>query len=169
MTTPASATIAIGTNGELFSSFTQDGAALDTNILANLSPCTGATSAVMTVTLDCRTREVSLDFPFCDWTPDAASQGWDGAIYGDGPRGGSKTNKTARLIFTPLTTVASPPITSLDLVASNLTQVAFDNPTITSLGPQMGRRPCDAHESLRRRHGARLGIRLLWRWRWRQH
>jgi hypothetical protein len=136
-------TIAIGTNGDLFSSFTQDGAGLDTNILANLSPALGVTSVVMTVSLDCRTREVSLDFPYCDWTPDAARKGWDGLIYGNGPRG-SKTNKTARLIFTPLTTVASPPITTLNLVASNLTQVAFDNPTITSSGRKWG----DGHVTL---------------------
>jgi hypothetical protein len=124
-------TIAIGTNGELFSSFTLDSASLDTSILANLSPAPGVTSAVMTVTLDCHTRELTLDFPSCSWTPDAARKGWDGLIYGDGPRG-SKTNKTARLIVTPLTAVASPPITSLDLLASNLTQVAFDNPSISS-------------------------------------
>jgi hypothetical protein len=136
-------TIAIGTNGELFSSFTQDAAAFDANILANLSPAPGVTSVVMTVTLDCRTREVSLDFPSCGWAPDAARQGWDGLIYGNGPRG-SKTNKTARLVFTPLTTVVSPPITTLDLVASNLTQVAFDNPTITASGKKWG----DGHVTL---------------------
>jgi hypothetical protein len=136
--------IAIGTNGQLFSSFTQAGSALDTNVLANLSPAPGVTSVVMTVTLDCRTRELSLDFPFCGWTPDNLRKGWDGLIYGNGPRGGSTTNKTARLVLTPLTTVASPPITSLNLVASNLTSVAFDNPSITSTGKKWG----DGHVTL---------------------
>src|ERR1019366_1971738 len=91
-------TIAIGTNGKLFSSFTQDAAAFDANILANLSPAPGVTSVVMTVTLACRPRKVSLVFSSCHWTPDAARQGWDGLIHGNGPRG-SKTNKTARLVF----------------------------------------------------------------------
>ena len=136
--------IAIGTNGELFSSFTQTGPSLDTNVVASLSPMGGATSTVMTVTLDLRTREVSLDFPCCAWTPDAVRKGWDGLIYGNSPRGGSKTNQTARLVLTPLTTVVSPPITSLDLVASSLTQVAFDNPTITSAGRKWG----DGHVTL---------------------
>ena len=125
--------IVIGTNGELFSSFTQNAASLDTNILANLAPMNGATSVVMTVTLDCRTRELMLDFPFCDWTPVNARKGWDGCIYGNGPRGGSKTNKTARLILTPLTNVVPPAITNLDLIATNLATVAFDNPSITAM------------------------------------
>jgi hypothetical protein len=124
--------IAIGTDGELFSSFTHDGANLDTNILLHLSPINGATSAEITITLDCRTREVSFEFPSCGWTPDAARKGWDSCIYG--PSREITTNKTARLILTPLTTIASPPITALDLLASNLTQIAFDNPSITAAG-----------------------------------
>jgi hypothetical protein len=147
--------IAIGTNGELFSSFTQDALSLDNNVLASLSPMGGATSAVMTVTLDCRTREVTLDFPLCTWTPDAARKGWDGCIYGNGPRG-STTNKNARLVLTPLTTVASPPITTLDLIASNLTQVAFDNPSITAAGRKWG----DGHVTLMKAYddGAEEGL-----------
>src|SRR5207249_3294688 len=35
--------IAIGTNGELFSSFTQSAASLDTNVLVSLIPMAGAT------------------------------------------------------------------------------------------------------------------------------
>jgi hypothetical protein len=154
-------TIAIGSNGNLFSSFTQDGAALDTNVLATLSPAPGVTSVVMTVTLDCRTREVSLDFPFCEWTPDAARKGWDGVIYGNGPRG-SKTNQTARLVFTPLTTVASPPITTIDLLASNLTHVAFDNPSISSASKPR-KRWGDGHVTLMKAYddGARGGVEFV--------
>jgi hypothetical protein len=150
--------IAIGTNGELFSSFTQDAASLNANVLASLSPMDGATSAVMTVTLDCRTRELSLAFPSCTWTPDAARKGWDGCIYGNGPRG-SKTNQTARLILTPLTTVVSPPITSLNLLASNLTHFAFDNPFITASGRKWG----DGHVTLMKAYddGAEQGMEVL--------
>src|SRR5262249_38558913 len=43
--------IAIGTNGELFSSFLHTGSDLDANVLASIAPMNGATSAVMTVTL----------------------------------------------------------------------------------------------------------------------
>jgi hypothetical protein len=135
--------IAIGANGELFSSFTQDAAALDANVLASITSMAGATSAVMTVTLDCRTREVTLDFPLGAWTPDAARKGWDGCIYGNGPRG-STTNKNARLILTPLTTIPTPPITTLALLASNLTSMAFDNPAITAMGRKWG----DGHVTL---------------------
>ena len=154
-------TIAIGNNGDLLSSFTQDGATFDTNILANLIPAPGVTSAVMTVTLDFRTREVSLEFPFCDWTPDAARKGWDGLIYGNGPRG-SKTNQTARLIVTPLTTVPSPPITTLDLIASNLTHVAFDNPSISSASKPR-RRWGDGHVTLMKAYddGAAEGVEFV--------
>ena len=126
--------VAIGTNGELHASTTFTGSELDTNPVAFIGSMSGATSAVMTVTVDCRTHEVSLDFPQCDWMPDARHKGWDGCIYGNGPRGGTKTNKTARLVLTPLTSLPPSPITNLDLVTSNLTQIAFDNPVITSMG-----------------------------------
>jgi hypothetical protein len=135
--------IAIGADGDLFSSIAQAGATLGTNVLATLRPGPGVSNALMTVTLDLRTRELSLEFPFCTWTPDAARKGWDGLIYGNGPRG-STTNKTARLILTPLTTTPSPPITTLDLLASNLTTVAFDNPSITAAG----RKWSDGHVTL---------------------
>jgi hypothetical protein len=133
MTGSSHRSIAIGADGQLFSSFTQDGATLGTNILANIRPDTGVTSVVMTVTLDCLTREAALDFAFCSWTPDGARKGWDGLIYGNGPRG-STTNKTSRLVLTPLTTVLLPPMPTLDIIASNLTTLAFDNPTITAVG-----------------------------------
>ena len=136
--------IAIGTNGELFSSFTQDAATLGTNILAHLAPMADATNAPMTVTLDCLTRELTLEFPRGTWMPDAARKGWDGCIYGNGPRGGTKTNKTARLILTPLTTVPPPPILAVDLLTSNLTSMAFDNPSITASGRKWG----DGHVTL---------------------
>ena len=151
--------IAIGTNGKLFSSFTHAGASLDTNILASLMPMDGATNAQMTVTLDCRTREVTLAFPSCTWTPDAARKGWDACIYGNRPSRGSTGNKTARLILTPVTPVTSAPITMLDLVASNLTQIAFDNPSITA----SGRKWSDGHVTLMKAYddGANAGMEFF--------
>jgi hypothetical protein len=143
-TTATLRSIAIGTNGELFSSFTQSIASLGTSAPLSLTAMNGATSAVMTVSLDCRTRELTLDFPLCSWTPDAARKGWDGCIYGNALRGGSTTNKNARLILTPLTSTTPAPITNLDLTASNLTQVAFDNPSITAFGRKWG----DGHVTL---------------------
>ncbi|MEO6184260.1 MAG: hypothetical protein ABIP71_14370 [Verrucomicrobiota bacterium] len=98
----------------------------------------------MTVTLDCLTREITLAFPECDWTPDNARKGWDGCIYGNGTPRGNKTNKTARLILTPVTTVLPPPITTVDLVTSNLTTIAFDNPSINAGGRKWG----DGHVTL---------------------
>jgi hypothetical protein len=127
--------------------------------MAFIGSMSGATSVVMTVTLDFRTREVSLEFPFCDWMPDARHKGWDGCIYGNGPRGGTKTNKTARLILTPLTTVPPSPITNLDLVTSNLTQLAFDNPSITAGRGKYN----DGHVTLMRAYddGTDQGLRFL--------
>ena len=124
--------IAIGTNGELFSSFTHTRASLETNVLANLTPMGGATNGLLTVTFDCRTREVTLEFSSCTWTPDAARKGWDGCIYGNYPRRGSTGYKPARLVFTPRTLLPPTPITQFDLVTSNLTSIAFDNPSITA-------------------------------------
>ncbi len=136
--------IAIGTNGQLFSSFVHDGASLDTNVLVSLSAAGGATGAVMTVTLDCRTRELTLEFPSCSWTPDTARKGWNGSIYGNHPPRGSVGDQTARVILTPLATVISPPITTVDLLTSNLTQIAFDNPSLTASGRKWG----DGHVTL---------------------
>ena len=127
--------IAIGTNGELFSSFTSAGATLDTNVLISLTPMAGVTGAVITVTFDCLTREVTLAFPSCVWTPDPARQGWNGYIYGNIPRG-SLGNPTANLVLTPITSVTPTPATMLNLVTSNLTSIAFDNPSITASGRQ---------------------------------
>jgi len=136
--------IAIGTNGELFSSFTQDAAALDTNILVHLAPMAGATNAQMTVTLDCLTREMILGFPSGTWMPDASRKGWDGCIYGNHPPRATKTNKTARVILTPLTTVPPATITEVGLVTSNLATLAFDNPSLT----MSGRKWSDGHVTL---------------------
>ncbi|MEY4385044.1 MAG: hypothetical protein RLY20_327 [Verrucomicrobiota bacterium] len=127
-------TIAIGTNGALFSSFTSSAAEASTNAALILAPINGATSVVMTVTLDCRTSELMLDFPFCDWTPDSAHKSWSASINGNGPRGGGQANKTARLILTPLASTTPAPITNLDLIVTNLPAVAFDNPAISTMG-----------------------------------
>src|SRR4029077_12733860 len=64
--------IGIGTNGDLFSSFTHDTTDLNTNILVRLTPANGATSAMVTIALDCLTREVVLGFPHCDLTSDSS-------------------------------------------------------------------------------------------------
>ena len=151
--------IAIGTNGELFSSFTFDGANLDTNILASLLPMAGATNAQLTVTLDFHTRGVTLEFPSCTWTPNVARKGWDGCIYGNRPPRGSSGEKTAKLILTPLTTVTSPPITALDLLTSNLTTIAFDNPSITASGRKWG----DGHVTLMKAYddGSEVGLEAV--------
>jgi hypothetical protein len=53
-------------------------------------------------------------------------------------------NATARLILTPITSATQTPITLLDLVASNLTEIAFDNPSITA----SGRKWNDGHVTL---------------------
>ena len=123
--------IAIGSDGELFDSFTQDGANVGTNIPVHLRPAAGVTSAVMTVTLDCRTRQVSLAFPQCDWTPDYARKGWDGLIYGPEPRG-STTKKKSTAFLPASTDAAGIPVSSLVLLSSNLGTIAFDNPAITA-------------------------------------
>lgn len=136
--------VAINANGELLSSFTLPRASLETKALANLAPMGGATNALMTVTLDCRTRELTLEVPAGNWTPDNARKGWDGCIYGNRPPRATKTNHTARVILTPQTPTLPPPITTLTLVTSNLTTIAFDNPSITMSRRKWG----DGHVTL---------------------
>ncbi len=125
--------IAIGADGDLLSSFLHTAASLDTNVLVSLAPMNGATSALVTVTLDCRTREITLALPGCTWTRDAARKGWDGDIYGPIWRA-SETNYAARFILTPLTAFTLPVAASLDILGSNLTQLDFDNPSLTAFG-----------------------------------
>jgi hypothetical protein len=100
----------------------------------------GATSAVMNVTFDCKSREISLAFPGCSWTADTNRKGWDGCIYGLWPRE-SGTNNGARFILTPLTTTTLAPITSLDFLGGNLTDFAFDNPSLTAFGRKYAGEP----------------------------
>jgi hypothetical protein len=133
----------IGTNGELFSSFTQNAATLDTNILATIAPMNGVTNATLIVTVDCLTHAVELGFPQGEWMPDASRKGWDGCIYGP-DRPIKKKNTAARLVLTPVNPTPSPAITNLDLVVSNLTQWPIYNPSITS----MGRKWSDGHVTL---------------------
>ena len=50
----------------------------------------------------------------------------------------------ARVVLTPMTLVPTPPVIALDLVVSNLTTIAFDNPSITMSGRKWG----DGHVTL---------------------
>ena len=151
--------VAINKNGELLSSYTLPRASLETNALANLAPMGGATNALMTVTFDLRTRELTLEFPAGNWTPDNARKGWDGCIYGNHPPRGTRTNKAARVIFTPQTPLPLPSITELTLSASNLNTLAFDNPLITMSGRKWG----DGHVTLMKAFddGAERGLEFL--------
>jgi hypothetical protein len=136
--------IAVGTNGELFPSFTWNAANIESNVLLNLNQLPGVTSVVMTVSLDLETREVSLAFPHCIWTPDNARKGWDGCIYGNGtPSKG--TNKTARLILIPAPPhTPLPPVTELSLLATGLSEVLVEDPEVETMGRKWG----DGHVTL---------------------
>ena len=137
--------IAVSQEGELFPSFTSDVASLDTNVIASLIPMYGATSAVVRVEIDLMTREMVLVVPRCEWTPDNGRKGWDGCIYGNGtPSKGTRTNKTARLILTPPPIGPTPPITTLDLLASHMPSVPFRDPTIGAARRKWG----DGHVTL---------------------
>jgi hypothetical protein len=146
-------TIAIGSDGELFSSFLLPANVAGTNDLVALMPAPGVTSVVMTVTLDLHTRELSLAFPDCAWTPDLARKGWDGLIYGNGPRG-STTNRNARVVITPNPNPALPSIPALSLLASNLPALAFDNPAVTTMGRKWG----DGHVTLMKAYDEPSGL-----------
>jgi hypothetical protein len=128
----------------LFDSVIVDRAALDTNVFAVIGPMDGNTNALVTVTFDLRTRELSFGLPGCDWTPSARHKGWDGCIYGNPRPRPTGTNKTARVIITPQTPVPLPPITELNLTVNNLATLAFDNPAIT----MSGRKWSDGHVTL---------------------
>jgi hypothetical protein len=137
--------VAIGTNGELFSSVTQDAASLNTNLIATVAPMNGVTSVVMTVEVDCTTHAVSLGFPHCEWMLNAQHKhkGWDGCIYGPGKPVKNGTNH-ARVIFMPVNPHPTGPITNLDLVVSNLTQWPIYNPLLGSQNRKWG----DGHVTL---------------------
>jgi hypothetical protein len=148
--------VAINANGELLPSFTLPSAGLATNALVNLAPMGGATGALMTVTFDCRTREVTLELPAGNWTPDNARKGWDGCIYGNSPPRGTKTNRAARVFIKASTQASDIPVTMLSLVTSNLPSIAFDNPSITMSGRKWG----DGHVTLMKAYddGAERGM-----------
>lgn len=131
--------IAIGTNGELLSSFSHTGTELDTNVLLNLVPVNGAKSAAMTLTFDCRTREVTLAFPNCFLTQNGGRKGWDGTISCPCAQDADRVH-AANLILTPITKAPLTPVTMLDLLVSNLTQIAFDDPSISTMGRVCGDR-----------------------------
>jgi hypothetical protein len=133
----------IETNGDLHSSITWDAENMETNVLLNINHLPEVTSVLMTVTLDCVTREVTLAFPDCIWTTDARRKGWDGCIYGNSPPG-RPMKKTAALVLSPQTAVVSPPITALDLRASRLNEVTIEEPAITAAGRKWG----DGHVTL---------------------
>lgn len=135
---------AISDEGELFDSVTVDSAALGTNYFAIIKPMDGNTNALMTVTFDLKTREAVFGLPNCDWTPNARHKGWDGCIYGNPRPRPTGTNKTARIIITPIATPPSPPINELNLRVNNLDTIAFDDPSITMSGRKWG----DGHVTL---------------------
>jgi hypothetical protein len=136
-----------------------DRAALGTNVFALLKPMDGNTNALLTVTFDLLTREVTLGLPGCDWTPSARHKGWDGLIYGPPRPRPAGTNKTARVIIAPQTPLPLPPITELMLAISNLATIAFDNPAITMSGRKWG----DGHVTLMKAYddGAERGMEFF--------
>ncbi len=131
---------AVGSNGNLFSSFQWDAANEATNVLFDLFFQPGVTSVLMTVTFDCRTREFTFALPHCIWTPDAARKGWDGCIYGNRPPGTSRSTLT----LTPITHVPLPPVTALDLMGTSLPAVTYTEPSVTAAGRKWG----DGHVTL---------------------
>jgi hypothetical protein len=145
--------IVIDTNGDLHSSVTLDAVEMDTEVLANIIHQPGVTSVVMTVTLDCITREVTLEFPHCLWSRDRhRPKGWDGCIYGNRPPGTHR----GRFTLSPLTSVVSPRITTLDLRARGVSTVSFEDPAITAVGRKWG----DGHVTLMKAYddGSEQGV-----------
>lgn len=124
--------IAVATNGELRSSFTATAGELATGIVARIRPGPGVTQVVVRIEIDQRKRDVCLGYVDGDVTWDAARKGWDGLIYGNGPRG-TRTNKAARLFVSSPDAPALPPITNLELRTTGLAQLAFDDPAIETM------------------------------------
>jgi hypothetical protein len=143
-------TIAVGTNGEIFSSHTLSAAALDTNVIATLAPMNGVTEAVVHVTVDALTHGVTVEVPNNEWMPSARHKGWDGCIYGPDRPIKKKTNSTARVVLTPVNPVPSGPLTNLALITSNLTSLPFYNPTLQ----KGGRKWSDGHVTLLKAYDA---------------
>jgi hypothetical protein len=133
-------TTAIGTNGDLFASFTHTEEEIQEDFL-RIFGLPGVTSARMTVTVDLETLAVDLDFEHCLWTQDSARKGWDGCIYGNSRPPGA--HRGARFTLTPLTTIATP-IAEITLVANGLPEILVDNPSITEVGRKWG----DGHVTL---------------------
>jgi hypothetical protein len=136
--------IAINTNGHMFPSISTGGGEPDIEDYIRLLPQPGVTSVVLTVTIDCDTREISFEIPECIWTPDNARKGWDGCIYGN-PRPSKPTKGR-------LSMAGNPPLmprlrigtVPLALLASGLPEVGVENPTVTSQGRKWG----DGHVTL---------------------
>ena len=135
----------IQTNGD-FSSFSHLGSEPDLENFARFVSQPGVTSMWVTVTLDCDTREMTLQIPDCIWTPDNGRKGWDGCIYGNGtPSKGLKGS--GRLILSP-TLPLEPRIrigsVPLALLAKGFTEVGIEDPTVTSQERKWG----DGHVTL---------------------
>jgi len=136
--------VAVGTNGHLFPSLSTEGSEPDLEDFIQFSAQPGVTSMMVTVTLDCDTREVSFEIPECLWTQASGRKGWDGCIYGN-PRPPKATS--AKLVLTP-----NPPLVPrlrigtvpLALLASGLAEIGLENPTVTSQGRKWG----DGHVTL---------------------
>jgi hypothetical protein len=152
-------TIAIGTNGHLFSSYPWSAADLESNVLLNLIHLPDVTQAVMTVSIDLETSAISLSFPHCIWTPDNARKGWDGCIYGNGtPSKG--TNRQARLILEPVSPVTHPRITELALTAVGLPEFVVENPDVEVSGRKWG----DGHVTLMKAYDDEEAANRMMEW-----
>ena len=90
----------------------------------------GATNVVDARDLRLRHTRGDPCVPGCDWTPDNARKGWDGCIYGNVlPR--KATKQTKRRVDPHADDHSTDAArTTLDLLASDLATIAFDNPSI---------------------------------------
>lgn len=116
-----------------FGSFVHHASEPDIEDLVRFAPMNDATSVGLLITVDCDTREMTIEIPHCDWMPDNARKGWDGCIYG--PDRPVKKPTSAKLVITP-----EPPLeprlrigtVPFAILARGLSEVTIESPGITS-------------------------------------
>lgn len=134
--------VAVGTNGHLFSS-TEGTSQADLDQLVRFTAVPGVSNIRAKITIDCDTREVTLEIPECLWTA-RGRKGWDGCIYGpDRP----VKKPSARLVLggdqplVPRVRLGTVPVA---LLARGFVDVPVENPSVESQGRKWG----DGHVTL---------------------
>lgn len=133
---------AVNTNGDLLDPITFTSAEVEATGVFDIGFQPGVTNCHVTIELNCKTGELSVEFP----GPIALAggrKGWDGCIYGP-DRPVKKPKQTSRVTLIPPAQPGLPPITDLYLYVSGVAELPIEEPSITAKGKRWG----DGHVTL---------------------